>query len=45
MTRDRVFRFLPTFDSPDEATRFADTQARTWLLEDLPLAAPAQTVE
>jgi len=45
MTRDRVIRFLSTFDSADEATRFARTQASAWLPEAPNLAAPSRAAE
>lgn len=31
MTHDRVLRFVPSFDTPDQATRFAADQALAWL--------------
>ncbi len=45
--RDRVFRFLPTFDSPAEASHYVNVQARAWLDgESQPRAtAPAATAE
>lgn len=45
MTRDRVYRFLPTFDSPDDASRFADHQARAWLLEQSTDAEPTNIIK
>jgi len=31
MTHDRVLRFVPVFDSHDEAARFAVDQALAWI--------------
>ena len=31
MTHDRVLRFIPLFDTHDQATRFATDQALAWL--------------
>ena len=31
MTHDRVMRFVPVFDTHDQATRFASEQALAWL--------------
>ena len=31
MTHDRVLRFVPVFDTHDQATRFAASQALAWL--------------
>lgn len=31
MTHDRVMRFVPVFDSHDQASRFAVEQALVWL--------------
>lgn len=31
MTHDRVMRFVPIFDTHDQATRFAAEQALSWL--------------
>ena len=31
MTHDRVMRFVPTFDSHDQASRFAVEHALVWL--------------
>lgn len=31
MTHDRVFRFVPVFDSPDQAARFATEKALAWI--------------
>ena len=31
MTHDRVIRFAPDFDTPDQATRFATEQALAWI--------------
>lgn len=39
MTHDRVMRFVPVFDSHDQATRFATAQALSWI------ARPARAVD
>ncbi|MFO1327886.1 MAG: hypothetical protein U1F56_11055 [Rubrivivax sp.] len=31
MTHDRVMRFVPVFDTPDQASRFATEQALAWI--------------
>ncbi len=31
MTHDRVMRFMPVFDSHDQASRFAVEQALVWI--------------
>ena len=31
MTHDRVMRFVPVFESPDQATSFAAAQALAWI--------------
>lgn len=31
MTHDRVMRFVPVFDTSDQATRFATAQALAWI--------------
>jgi hypothetical protein len=31
MTHDRVMRFVPVFDTHDQATRFATDQALSWI--------------
>lgn len=31
MTHDRVMRFVPVFDTSDQATRFATVQALAWI--------------
>lgn len=36
MTHDRVLRFVPLFDTHDQATRFAADQACAWLGEATP---------
>lgn len=33
MTHDRVMRFVPVFDSADQAARFATAQALAWIGE------------
>jgi hypothetical protein len=38
---DRVFRFAPTFDTPDEAASFVDEQAQAWLASRLGAAIPS----
>ncbi len=42
MTHDRVVRFLPVFDSADQAERFATEQALAWIGSPSP-AAPFYT--
>jgi hypothetical protein len=37
---DRIFRFTPTFDTPDEAASFVDEQAQAWLASRLSAANP-----
>jgi hypothetical protein len=39
MTHDRVMRFVPLFDTHDQATRFATDQALTWI--GRPASSPA----
>jgi hypothetical protein len=41
MTHDRVMRFVPVFESHEEAARFAVGQALAWL--GTPAPAPALT--
>lgn len=36
MTHDRVLRFVPSFDSPEGAQRFATEQALAWIGERHP---------
>jgi len=36
MTHDRVLRFVPEFDTPDQATRFATEQALAWIARPEP---------
>ncbi|MBQ0931813.1 hypothetical protein KAK03_15105 [Ideonella sp. 3Y2] len=31
MTHDRIMRFMPVFDSPDQASQFAIDQALVWI--------------
>ncbi len=31
MTHDRVMRFVPEFDNPEQASRFATDQALAWI--------------
>ncbi|MBL8330758.1 MAG: hypothetical protein JNJ71_18115 [Rubrivivax sp.] len=40
MTHDRVMRFAPTFDTQDQAARFACEQANAWIGD----AAPASPI-
>lgn len=40
MTHDRVMRFVPTFDCPDQASRFAVEQALVWLGAPAPAVHP-----
>ena len=46
MAHDRVLRFVPDFDSQDRATRFAITQALTWIGARTPatVASPSSTI-
>ncbi|WP_395703132.1 hypothetical protein [Aquabacterium sp.] len=39
MTHDRVMRFVPEFDSQDQAARFAVEQALAWIGQPAPAAA------
>lgn len=39
MTHDRVLRFVPVFDTPDQATRYAAREALAWLGADTPIPA------
>lgn len=41
MTHDRVMRFVPQFDSPDQASRFATAQALAWIGLPALVAAPS----
>ncbi len=46
MTHDRVMRFVPVFDTPDQATRFAAGQALAWLgVDELDPASPFNTTQ
>jgi hypothetical protein len=36
MTHDRVLRFVPVFDSPDQAARFATEKALAWIGHPVP---------
>ncbi len=40
MTHDRVMRFVPVFDSPELASRFAVEQALAWIDERHPSTPP-----
>lgn len=45
MTHDRVMRFVPVFDTDDQATRFAVQQALDWLdgrATQTPVTRPTQ---
>jgi hypothetical protein len=39
MTHDRVMRFVPVFESSDQAASYAAAQARAWIV------APASSVD
>lgn len=41
MTHDRVMRFVPTFDSHDQASRFAVEQALVWIGAPAPAPQPS----
>ena len=43
MTHDRVLRFVPVFDSHDEAARFAVEQALAWIDATAPRADSSLT--
>ena len=43
MTHDRVLRFVPVFDSHDEAAHFAVEQAMAWIDATALLADPSLT--
>ena len=44
MTHDRVLRFVPVFDTPDQATRYAAREALAWLGADRPVSpSPSRT--
>ncbi|WP_415147187.1 hypothetical protein [Piscinibacter sp.] len=43
MTHDRVMRFVPAFDSREQATRFATEQALAWIGRPAPALAPSTT--
>lgn len=46
MTHDRVMRFVPVFDSHDQAARFAVAEALAWLgTAELPPASTPETLE
>jgi len=44
MTHDRVFRFVPIFDSHDEAARFAIEQALAWIDATAPQSDSSSTL-
>ena len=44
-THDRVMRFVPVFDSPDQATRFATEQALAWIGQPGPETSFIQTLQ
>lgn len=41
MTHDRVMRFVPVFDTHDQATRFASERALAWLDRTAPESHPS----
>lgn len=41
MTHDRVMRFVPVFDTHDQAARFATDQALAWLGQPAPEPDPS----
>jgi hypothetical protein len=43
MTHDRVMRFVPLFDTHDQATRFAAEQALAWLGRPAPASHRSTT--
>lgn len=43
MTHDRVMRFVPAFDSHEQATRFATEQALAWIGRPVPAFDPSTT--
>lgn len=45
MTHDRVMRFVPAFDSHDQATRFATEQALAWIGRPASGAGPSITAQ
>lgn len=45
MTHDRVLRFVPVFDTPNQATRFASEQALAWLDARASAAEPDPTIQ
>lgn len=45
MTHDRVLRFVPVFDTPHQATRFASEQALAWLDRGESTTDPIPTIQ
>ena len=45
MTHDRVLRFVPVFDTHDQATRFATEQALAWIARPLRAIPPSTTYQ
>lgn len=45
MTHDRVLRFLPVFDTRDQASRFATQQALAWIGGPDPVPRPALALQ
>ena len=44
MTHDRVLRFVPLFDTPDQASRYAAREALAWLGADADVSpSPSRT--
>lgn len=44
-THDRVMRFVPAFDSQEQATRFATEQALAWIGESACAIHPTTTLQ
>ncbi|MGA0611554.1 hypothetical protein [Caldimonas sp. KR1-144] len=45
MTHDRVMRFVPVFETRDQAARFATRQAMAWIERPTSPADPFITIE
>jgi hypothetical protein len=45
MTHDRVMRFVPVFNSPDQATSFAAAQALAWIGTPAPPIQPFTRIQ
>jgi hypothetical protein len=45
MTHDRVMRFVPVFDTSDQATRFATVQALAWINQRRSPPEPSTTFQ